>query len=71
METELTPDELRQRVAADNLRLEREALALSERRRRLENLLMQQAALMERLEADLAERVRLRQEEQMLLSIGS
>ena len=64
----MEPEEFRQRVIADNARLAQEAQALSERRQRLENLVMQQAALIERLEADLVERQRLRQEEKALLS---
>lgn len=64
----MEPEEFRQRVIADNVRLAHEAQALSDRRQRLENLVMQQAALIERLEADLVERQRLRQEEKALLS---
>lgn len=64
----MEPEEFRQRVIADNVRLAQEAQVLSDRRQRLENLVMQQAALIERLEADLVERQRLRQEEKALLS---
>ena len=52
----MEPEEFRQRVIADNVRLAQEAQALSDRRQRLENLVLQQTALMEHLEADLAER---------------
>ena len=68
VDPEITADQLRQRVTLSNETLAREADVLAERRRRLETLVLQQAARIERLEADLAERRRLREEEKALLS---
>jgi hypothetical protein len=71
MDTELTPDETRQRLEDENARLELKITSLLERKRRLELLHAEQQTLVKRLEELLADRNRLRHEENSLLSAAA